>query len=113
MGYSTKKPKSIEVGNKEKCEIKGEDLLNASLTLRAINNPLRQKIINLVNSNKDIIVSEIYKKLKIEQSVASQHLGILRNTNFLNARRDGKRIHYSVNEDRFKEVKSFIESVNL
>ena len=57
-----------------------------------------------MNDNPRVVVTEIYRKLKLEQSVASQHLAILRNTGFLIAERDGRSIHYSVNDVRFEEI---------
>lgn len=111
MGFSVKKLKNLEVGENKGTIIKSEDLHNAVMTLRAINNPLRKRIIDFINSNPGITVTKIYKKLKIEQSVASQHLAILRKSNFLTAKRDGKFIHYNVNEDRFGEIKDLIDTL--
>lgn len=50
------------------------DLLNvkkASLILRAINHKLRQQILKLIDEQGKITVTEIYVKLRLEQSVAS------------------------------------------
>ena len=106
------KPSTIEVGNDKKIVVKGDSIYKAVMTLRAINNPLRKKIIDFINENPEIMVSEIYKKLKIEQSVASQHLAILRNGGFLEGKRDGQKIHYSINENRFKEIRDLIDKMN-
>jgi DNA-binding transcriptional ArsR family regulator len=51
-----------------------------------------------------ITVTEIYIKLKLEQSVASQHLAILRKAGIVSTERDGKCIFYSVNYNRLKQV---------
>lgn len=111
MGFSVKKMKNLEVGKETKTVIKSDDLFKAVMTLRAINNPLRKRIIDLVDANTDITVTKIYQKLKIEQSVASQHLAILRKSGFLTATRNGKFIYYNVNEERFAEIKSIIEQM--
>ncbi len=111
MGFSVKKLKNLEVGESEKTVLNSEDLFKAAMTLRAINNPLRKKIIEYVNANKDTPVNKIYKSLKIEQSVASQHLAILRKTEFLIGTRNGKFIYYSVNEKRFAEIRDLLESI--
>ncbi len=111
MGFSTKKMKNLEVGKDKGTILKADTLHNAVMTLRAINNPLRKKIIDLVNANTDITVTKIYKKLKIEQSVASQHLAILRNAEFLTATRNGKFIYYNANVERFAEVSKIIEQI--
>ena len=87
-------------------------LKKSSLFLRAINHPLRQRMLEIIDDNPKITVTKIYIKLRLEQSVASQHLAILRNEGFVLAERSGKYIHYSVNHDRIAQAKSLIESIN-
>lgn len=77
---------------------------NAALIFRAINNKLRQKIIQIIHENKSLTVTQIYKQLKLEQSVASQHLSILRNAKMVKAFRDGKSVYYSINYKRFYQI---------
>jgi DNA-binding transcriptional ArsR family regulator len=48
------------------------------LVLRAINHPLRQQMLKLIHEESKITVTELYDTLGLEQSVASQHLAILR-----------------------------------
>lgn len=81
---------------------------SAAMTLRAINHKLRQQIIRLLNENKTMKVTDIYVKLRLEQSVASQHLAILRRANVVNTVRDGKFIHYSLNHDKIASVAKFV-----
>lgn len=83
-------------------------LKKAALILRAINHKLRQQILKLLHQNEKMTVTEIYVKLRLEQSVASQHLAILRKAGFVNTVRDGKFIFYSVNHDRMDQVHSFV-----
>lgn len=83
-------------------------LKKAALILRAINHKLRQQILRLLHQNEKMTVTEIYVKLRLEQSVASQHLAILRKAGFVNTVRDGKFIFYSVNHDRMDQVHSFV-----
>ena len=54
------------------------NLKKGALILRALNHKLRQQIIRLLDENKKLTVTEIYVHLRLEQSVASQHLAILR-----------------------------------
>ncbi|MFT3904239.1 MAG: metalloregulator ArsR/SmtB family transcription factor [Niabella sp.] len=83
----------------------------ASLILRAINHKLRQQILKLIDTNENITVTEIYIKLRIEQSVASQHLAILRKAEFVKTKREGKFIHYTVNTERIKELNEFVNQL--
>ena len=90
------------------------DLLNvkkAGLILRAVNHKLRQQILKLIDEHGRITVTELYVKLRLEQSVASQHLAILRKAGFVKTVRDGKFIFYSVNTDRLKELNRFVEEL--
>lgn len=81
---------------------------SAAMTLRAINHKLRQQIVKLLNEQKTMKVTEIYVKLRLEQSVASQHLAILRRANIVNTVRDGKFIHYSLNPEKIASVAQFV-----
>src|ERR1044071_6965950 len=90
------------------------DLLNvkkAALILRAINHKLRQQILKLIDEQGKITVTEIYVKLRLEQSVASQHLAILRKAGFVKTERDGKFIYYTVNPERIEDLNKFVESL--
>jgi ArsR family transcriptional regulator, virulence genes transcriptional regulator len=87
------------------------DLFNvkkAALILRAINHKLRQQMLKLIQDHQKITVTEIYVKLRMEQSVASQHLAILRKAGFLKTEREGKFIFYSVNGERLQELNDFV-----
>ncbi len=80
-----------------------EVLSRVKAKVRALYHPLRQSILVLINDNKNRMnVTDIYVKLRIEQSVASQHLAILRNEGFVTTEREGKTIWYSTNEDAIK-----------
>ena len=76
----------------------------AALSLRAINHPLRKKLLELIDTKGKVPVTDLYTKLRIEQSVCSQHLAILRRANIVSTKRDGKRIYYSVNGKQIAEI---------
>jgi DNA-binding transcriptional ArsR family regulator len=86
-------------------------LKKAALILRAINHKLRQQILKLIHQNGKMTVTEIYVKLRLEQSVASQHLAILRKAGYVNTLRDGKFIFYSVNYSRLDQVHSIVHDL--
>ncbi|MBI3883641.1 MAG: helix-turn-helix transcriptional regulator, partial [Sphingobacteriales bacterium] len=83
----------------------------AALTLRALNHKLRQQLLKLIDEEKKITVTEIYVKLKLEQSVASQHLAILRKAGIVTTQRDGKFIYYIVNHKRIEEINKFVSEL--
>jgi len=86
-------------------------LKKAALILRAVNHKLRQQIMKLIHQSDKMTVTEIYVKLRLEQSVASQHLAILRKAGFVNTVRDGKFIYYSVNQARLDQVHGIVHDL--
>jgi ArsR family transcriptional regulator, virulence genes transcriptional regulator len=80
------------------------DLRKAVLVLRALNHKLRQKMLDLIEENARMTVTEIYVKLRMEQSVASQHLAILRRAGVVRTERDGKFIFYSLDKERLRQI---------
>lgn len=83
----------------------------AALILRAFNHKLRQQIIQLIDEHQKITVTELYSKLHLEQSVASQHLAILRKAGFVKTTREGKFIYYSLNMTRIQELIRFTDGL--
>ncbi len=84
------------------------NLKKAALVLRAVNHKLRQQLLKLIDEHGRMTVTELYVKMRLEQSVASQHLAILRKAGFVKTNRDGKFIYYSVNINRMDEVNQFL-----
>ncbi len=88
-------------------EISLLDLKKSALILRAVNHKLRQQILKVIDEKGKVTVTEIYIDLRLEQSVASQHLAILRKAGFVDTTRDGKFIYYSINKNRFSDLVKF------
>ncbi len=81
----------------------------ASMILRALNHKLRQQMVKLLDEHKKMTVTEIYVKLRLEQSVASQHLAILRRAGIVGTKREGKFIYYFINYVRVRDISYFVE----
>lgn len=91
-----------------------EDLLHlkkAALVLRAVNNDLRQQMLRVIHKAGKINVTDIYIKLRLEQSVTSQHLAILRKAGFVKTERVGKQIYYSIDYTRLKQVQELAQQI--
>ena len=91
-----------------------QDKLNISAEiLRALAHPKRLEILEFIDKKEVTNVNKIYNSLKLEQSITSQHLRILRNANLVKTRREGKFIFYSIDYDRIKNtvgtVKDFLK----
>ena len=90
------------------------DLLHskkAAMILRALNHKLRQQIVKLIDEHKKVTVTEIYVKLRLEQSVASQHLAILRRASIVTTIREGQFIYYAVDYTRLEQINKFVEQL--
>ena len=93
--------KQIIMANIETDIIKLE---SAASKLRAIAHPLRIAIIELLNEEKKLSVTQIFERLNIEQASASHHLNILKNKGVLSSKREGKQIHYSLKAKTLLEI---------
>lgn len=80
-----------------KVRFNNEKLQYSTNLMKALAHPLRLKILEYIDSQGIINVNKIYNTLKIEQSVTSQHLRLLRLAGVVNAKKDGKFVHYDIN----------------
>ena len=89
-----------------------DECKEAANVLRALNHKVRQQILNLIHDKGEITVSEIYGKLRMEQSLTSSYLAMLRKANIVKTRREGQSIHYSVNYDQISEITKGSKIIN-
>ncbi len=89
------------------------ELRKAVLVLRAVNHKLRQRMIDLLEENQRMTVTDIYIKLRLEQSVASQHLAILRKAGVVQTDRQGKYIYYFLDEERLNQISRLVEELAI
>ncbi len=89
---------------KIKVTINPEGLRVASDLMRALAHPLRLRILEFIDKNNEVNVNKIYRSLKIEQSITSQHLRILRLAGVVDVVKDGKFMHYSINYEIAKRA---------
>ena len=95
---------------KAKVTINNEKLQISSEILRALAHPLRMRILEFIDKHKTINVNKIYNTLKLEQSITSQHLRILRLAGIVVTSREGKFIHYSIDYSKVANVLKSVES---
>lgn len=96
---------------KQEIQLDYAELRKAVLVLRAINHKLRQRMIDLLEENEKMTVTDIYIKLRLEQSVASQHLAILRRAGVVSTDRNGKFIYYGLDKDRLSQISKLVEEL--
>ena len=95
---------------KAKVTINNEKLQVSSEILRALAHPLRMRILEFIDKHKTINVNKIYNTLKLEQSITSQHLRILRLAGVVITHRDGKFIHYSIDYPKIANVLKAVDA---
>ena len=86
------------------------ELRKAVLVLRAINHKLRQRVIDQLDEHGKMTVTDLYVKLRL-QSVASQHLAILRRVGVVETTRQGKFIHYSLDKNRLEQIARLVDEL--
>lgn len=79
--------------------------------IRAISHPIRQRIIQLLQENGEMNVTDIYVKLRGDQPTTSRHIKILSKSNILSSQRQGKYKYYSINNPFFQSMESKIEEL--
>ena len=87
------------------------NIKKAAMVLRSLNHMLRQQVIKTIHENKRITVTQLYIKMRLEQSIASQQLAILRKAGIVFTERDGKFIFYTINSSRIEAINKFVKNL--
>lgn len=66
---------------------------------KALAEPIRLRILALLNSREFLCVCDLVSVLDISQSTVSRHLAYLKNKQLLNSWREGTWIHYAINKN--------------
>ena len=66
-------------------------------------NAKRLEILNLLNANKEMTVTQLVNEMGIRKANVSQHLAILRYLKMVNVRRVGKNGFYTLTDSRIVE----------
>ena len=77
--------------------------------LKAVSHPARMAIVEMIIESKQMNVTDIYSKMKIEQAVASQHLAVLKQKGVLVCERNGKNCYYKLRQPLFAEMINIVK----
>lgn len=77
----------------------------------ALSEPIRIQIIELLQSNRELCVSDIAQSLGLNQSKLSFHLKTLNQSGLVIARRQGRRMYYSLNTAQFSMLEDYLSQV--
>ena len=100
-------------GGKKDVLLDYSELRKGVLVLRSVNHKLRQAIIDLLEDTDRMSVTDLFIRLRLEQSVASQHLAILRKSGVVITERSGKFIYYSLNRERLRQIAQLVDDILL
>jgi DNA-binding transcriptional ArsR family regulator len=85
-------------------ELNPDALEKAAGMLKAIAHPVRISIVSYLEDGKKRTVTEIHRKLGIEQAMASHHLAILKDRGVLSSKREGKNTWYFLKHINLKNI---------
>lgn len=81
------------------------DLLTARGHLfRALADPTRLRIMDMLHQNREMSVTEIYQQLGRPQNLISHHLACLKNCGLAKVRKEGKQIYYSLRNQKVTKL---------
>lgn len=78
---------------------------------KALSDPTRLTIISLLASSKNLCVNVIAERTGMSQPAISQHLKILKNAGVCKANKIGAYVHYSLNNQKLTEYKSYFDNL--
>ncbi|MBP3542820.1 MAG: winged helix-turn-helix transcriptional regulator [Lachnospiraceae bacterium] len=76
-------------------------------TLRALSDPIRREILNLLKERK-MSAGEIVEHFPVTGASISRHLSVLKDADLIRDRREGKFIYYELNASVLEEIMLWI-----
>jgi len=79
---------------------------------KALANEERIEIVKLLKKNTEMYAQDIERRFYLEQSTTSHHLNMLKRAGITKARKEGRKVFYSIDYDGFKDIwSSFSHSI--
>ena len=72
-------------------------------TLRALSDPIRREILNLLKSGR-MSAGDIVERFEVTGASISRHLSILKDADLIRDKREGKFIYYELNASVLEEI---------
>ncbi len=90
--------------------MKGASALGLQNTLKALSDPTRREILNLLKKGK-MSAGEIVEKFPVSGAAVSRHLSVLKDADLIRDERDGKFIYYELNASVLEEIMLWISDL--
>lgn len=83
--------------------MKGDDCLGINNTLKALADPIRREILNMLKSGR-MSAGDISEKFPVTGASVSRHLSVLKDADLIRDTREGKYIYYELNASVLEEI---------
>jgi ArsR family transcriptional regulator len=80
-------------------------------TLKALSDPIRLRIVLLLQAEGELCVCDLIAVLKLPQSTVSRHLAYLKRSCWVDTRRDGVWMYYSLSHDSCTICKEMLQTL--
>ena len=84
--------------------LRDEVVESTARMLKCLGHPLRLRIIDLLEREGELTVTEVQEALELEQAVCSQHLNLMRDKGILARRTEGVHVYYRLGDPRSLKV---------
>ena len=78
---------------------------------KALGDENRLRIVGLIAENKEICACKLLDELDITQPTLSHHMKLLRDSNLIRARKEGRWMHYSLDDAAFEGALAILEEL--
>lgn len=79
-----------------------KEILRFIKFFKALANEERIEMVRLLKQNQEMFAQDVERHFYLEQSTTSHHLNILRRAGVTKARKDGRKVFYSIDYESFK-----------
>ena len=83
--------------------MKGGDTVAINTTMKALSDPIRREILQLLKSGR-LSAGEIAEKFPVSGAAVSKHLSVLKDADLICDTREGKFIFYELNTSVLEEI---------
>ena len=87
--------------------MKGDKNLGLQQTLKALADPIRREIMNMLKSGR-MSAGEITDRFEVTGASISRHLSVLKDADLIRDSREGKYIYYELNASVLEEIMLWI-----
>ena len=85
-------------------QLREEVVETTARMLKCLGHPLRLRILDLLEREGELTVTEVQEALELEQAVCSQHLNLMRDKGILARRKEGVHVYYRLGDPRSLKV---------